>query len=73
MALKKPCHKRREDADKQRAKDILDFGELLLEVATGFACHHVGFRLPRGYRDSLACVAVCQHKPTFKSFLLLGG
>ena len=57
---------------RRRAKEVLELGELLLEVATGLACNHVGFCLPQGNRDTLACLAVCQQVDAFVSLLLFG-
>ncbi len=57
---------------RQRAKEVLEFGDLLLVKAAALACRHIGFRLPEGNRDTLACFAVCQQVEAFESFLLLG-
>src|SRR6266446_2073532 len=54
------------------SKDLGEFSNLLLIVATGLACPHVGFRLPQGDRNPLARVGICQQKCPFESLLLLG-
>src|SRR5690606_29081707 len=55
------------------SQDTLEFGNLFLVEATGFAGLQISFGLPHAVSDTLVAIRVCQHNETCEPLLLLEG